>query len=666
MDLFVEGALNPLAFDPALWQGTHQMSDVLLAAAHTQSARIESTHFLMVLPRIPRSATASTLQRLGVTPEQWESGLAACAVSDRAAMPPGHLTADSLDASATAMLADAAERCRHSDGPQINEMGLLLGGLQNVTPAVEALFKSAGIDLAGWRNEIESQLRPIQPIDVFESQPAGALRWEAFSARARRILTLVKSEAESLGYAVADSRHLLLALLAQGSGPGGATHYAIHQQNILPRRIQEAVMLSLRGRARAQRVQIPLDREHLQAALRRILVLAGELAARDRAQTVAEPHLLRAFLEVETAARRILEDERLSLDGMRDTACRSDTIEEPAEPEPAGGELTIADIDTVRKRLLARLVGQDEAIQQVLPYIERMRFGFSLPGRPVGVFLFCGPSGVGKTELAKELARAVFGSEESLTFLEMGQFNARESMNIFVGAPPGYVGYGEGKLTNGLRDKPHSVVLFDEVEKAHPLVLDALLRFLDEGRIDDPAGPVRDGSRCVVVLTSNLGSKALADFWRQIATDPNWRTPIRRKMRAVFEERQFRAEFLNRVDELVFFRPLSEADYSEISRRVLAASLQRLRDERQIEIELDGVCEAIGRYCASVDEGARAAQRLAMSVVVTPVINHVLRNRLTPPVRLRVQAIRPTDDSDCEPYGVVGSPDTTTAGEARK
>jgi len=255
--------------------------------------------------------------------------------------------------------------------------------------------------------------------------------------------------------------------------------------------------------------------------------------------------------------------------------------------------------------------------------------------------------------MAKELAEAVFGSQENLIFLEMGQFNARESINIFVGAPPGYVGYGEGKLTNGLRDKPRSVVLFDEVEKAHSLVLDALLRFLDEGKIDDPAGSVRDGSQCIVVLTSNVGAEELAKIWPEIEEDPDWRSVARQRLRELFKKNQFRVEFLNRVDEIVFFRALGVSDYAEIARRAVARDVERLKAERGIEVRLDGVCEAIGGYCMRISEGARAAKRLALSVVTTPVIDFVVRRGLAPPVKVRVQAKRASGDAGSEPYGVV-------------
>jgi ATP-dependent Clp protease ATP-binding subunit ClpC len=286
--------------------------------------------------------------------------------------------------------------------------------------------------------------------------------------------------------------------------------------------------------------------------------------------------------------------------------------------------------------------------------VELMRFGFSDPGRPIGVFLFCGQSGSGKTEMAKELARAVYGSEENLIFLEMGQFNSAESMNIFVGAPPGYIGYGQGKLTNGLRDKPRAVVLFDEVEKANPKVLDALLRFLDEGKIDDPAGPVRDGSQCIVILTSNVGAAELGAMAKSLVGKPNRRTELRRALRKEFQKHKFRVEFLNRNDEVVLFRSLEKDDYVEIARRYLHKVVKRLKQERQLDVDPDpGVAQAIGTYCASIEEGARAVKRLTQRMVVVPVARFALNHRCQPGCRLRVTALHAVHDQTCEPEGDV-------------
>jgi ATP-dependent Clp protease ATP-binding subunit ClpC len=428
----------------------------------------------------------------------------------------------------------------------------------------------------------------------------------------------------------------------------GVTQYGLFHQGIAPRRLQEALTMSLRVGGRKTRGSAPLDQAHLQPLLKGMLEMAGQLAGRDHREQISEPHLLRAFLASDSAARAILQDEKVDIAGLRQIAERWDA------PEDESDDDSIADIATVRDRLKNRLVGQDEAIEQILPYVQLMRVGFTTPGKPVGTFLFCGQSGSGKTEMAKELARAIYGSEENLVFLEMGQFNSPESMNIFVGAPPGYVGYGEGKLTNGLRDKPRSVVLFDEVEKAHPKVWDALLRFLDEGKIDDPAGPVRDGTQCILILTSNVGAKELSRLRLQLENDPKRDAKIRAALRDAFEKEHFRVEFLNRIGELILFRTLIEEDYSNIAKRVLQRDLARLAKETQIHVtDYQGVPEAIGRYCAAIGEGARHAQRLTLKIAITPAINYMVRNSLSPPVWLKVAAVSSEEDREAEPTGRV-------------
>jgi ATP-dependent Clp protease ATP-binding subunit ClpC len=648
MDIFVGDRLNTQAFDADVRQATHDLSDLLLIAAQSQSVVIESTHFLIAAAKVPGGVTQKSLAQLGLSVEQWETGLADCVSKKPGTPPPAHLTEDSLAESATNILEAAKRWCASVGLTRINETVLLLSALEQVTPAVRELCESADIDLADWRAKLEQLIKPVEAVPVFKNDDKGLLLPDSFTPGARKVLDLLKSEAEALGYKVVDLRHLLLALLEHENG---VTQYGIYYQGAVPRKVQQAVMLSLRSKASRTRSQIELGPEHLQSSLRNVLLNAGELAGGDHAERIGEPHLLRAFLATESAARRILEGERINLVNLRNLAENYDPADGEGEEEE---DASIADIKTVRERLGKRLVGQDNAIERILPYIQRMRFGFTTPGRPVGVFLFCGQSGSGKTEMAKGLARAVYGSEENLIFLEMGQFNSPESMNIFVGAPPGYIGYGEGKLTNGLRDKPCAVVLFDEVEKAHAKVLDALLRFLDEGRIDDPAGPVRDGSQCIVILTSNVGAEELSQLWSKIKDNPNWRTELRKKLRDEFKNNNFRAEFLNRVDELILFRTLNAYDYAEIADRLLKRDLERLNRERQIEVTADpSVAQQIGAYCAEISEGARAAQRLTQSAVITPVIDFVLRNSCTPPVRLKVRAERSTVDPDCEPTGAV-------------
>ena len=645
MNLFVNGKLNPQVFEMNVRQATRDLSALLLHATETQSAAIESTHFLIALAKVAGGATQKTLPRLGLNAEQWTSGLMNCAVVAPGSLPPAHLTESSLHDSARALLQSAENLCARYNLPRISEPILLFCGLQHATPKVRTLFQVVDVDLAQIAQKIENDyIRPPAIIDVFKDN--GTLALELFQAGAKKALTLMQREAESLGFRMIDPRHLLLALLERENS---VTQYGIFHQGLVPRKIQEAVMHSLRGRSKSVRSALPLNRDHLQPILQHILKVAGELAGRDHVSRIAEPHLLRAFLAVESVARNLLQDEKVNISSLVAIAEAADLSQEEEEDDDV-----MADIQTVKARLQKRLVGQDDAIDRILPYVQRMRFGFTTPGRPVGVFLFCGQSGSGKTEMAKELARAVYGSEENLIFLEMGQFNAPESMNIFVGAPPGYVGYGEGKLTNGLRDKPRAVVLFDEVEKAHAKVLDALLRFLDEGKIDDPAGPVRDGGQCIVILTSNLGADALSQLWKQVENNINWRNIVREKLREEFKRNQFRPEFLNRVDELILFRTLTPPDYAEIARRLLERDLERLRKDREIDVAADAsVARAIGEYCGSIYEGARAAQRLTQSVVITPVIDFILRQSLAPPLRLKVHAVRPGNEAGIDPVGVV-------------
>jgi len=650
MEIFAGEQLNLQAFDGVLRQALDDFNEVLVAAAESGSPAIESTHFLVALSHMSGGVLSSELPRFGLTAASWRKGLLTHAASDPSAPPLDGVRPATLDDSGRQMFDRMAECCREHGCDRIGDRVLLLCALRSLPEKPRSLLNAAGIDLAKWCSDLEESLKPPpEPVAVFADDAERSVDMLVFLPSARKALSLMQTEAESLGCAVIDTRHLLLGMLALDAS---SLQYGLHQQGVAPKQVLEATMLSLQSKNRATRIQTPLDESHLQSLLRRILALSGEIAARDHVEKIAEPHLLLAFLKIESIARKILEDEKVDIDRLVEVAKRRDIAEEEESQEQADA-LTIADIDTVRGRLKQRLVGQDDSIERILPYVQRMRFGFSVAERPEGVFLFCGPSGTGKTEMAKELARAVFGTEENLIFLEMGQFNSAESMNIFVGAPPGYVGYGEGKLTNGLRDKPRAVVLFDEVEKAHPRVLDALLRFLDEGRIDDPGGPVRDGSQCIVILTSNVGSEELAALWKQVQTNPNWRTIVRKRLRTLFKEHNFRVEFLNRVDELVLFRRLEGDDYAKISERFLDRYLARLSRERQIEVVVESVHEKIGAYCADADEGARAALRLALSVVVTPVIDFVVREGCQPPVKLLVRGERADEDPESEPYGVV-------------
>ena len=211
MNYFTNGNLDPQMFDTAVRQATHDFSDVLAAAARTQSAKIETTHFLIALARVPGGSTQKHLERLGLTVEQWDSGLAGCAAHD-GGLPPTHLTENCCGSTATGMLAAAESYRARYEQPRISETVLLLSALENLTPAVTGLFKDAEVDGDHWRERLRTALKPIQKIEPFESNDTQAL--SCFSPGAKKAIRLMRTEAESLGYEKTDPRHLLLGLLA--------------------------------------------------------------------------------------------------------------------------------------------------------------------------------------------------------------------------------------------------------------------------------------------------------------------------------------------------------------------------------------------------------------------------------------------------------------------
>ena len=232
--------------------------------------------------------------------------------------------------------------------------------------------------------------------------------------------------------------------------------------------------------------------------------------------------------------------------------------------------------------LHARVVGQTEAVQAVADAILRSRAGIADPNRPIGSFLFLGPTGVGKTELAKTLARALFDDEKNMVRIDMSEYMEKYSVSRLIGAPPGYVGYDEGgQLTEAVRRKPYSVILFDEVEKAHPDVFNVLLQVLDDGRITDGQGRTVDFKNTVIILTSNLGSATILEgieYDGEISEEA--KAEVHRLLKA-----SFRPEFLNRLDEIVFFKPLTKQEISSIV-RLLSADLVKRLAEKQLTLTL--------------------------------------------------------------------------------
>jgi ATP-dependent Clp protease ATP-binding subunit ClpB len=253
-----------------------------------------------------------------------------------------------------------------------------------------------------------------------------------------------------------------------------------------------------------------------------------------------------------------------------------------------------------------RVVGQDEAVQLVADAVIRARAGIKDPRRPIGSFIFLGPTGVGKTELARTLAEALFDSEDNMVRIDMSEYMEKHTVSRLIGAPPGYVGYEEGgQLTEAVRRKPYSVILFDEIEKAHHDVFNVLLQILDDGRVTDAQGRTVDFKNTVIILTSNIGSQHLLEG---VSPEGEIREAAGKAVMAELRH-HFRPEFLNRVDDIVLFKPLSREEIKRII-HLLAADLRKRLADRRIGFEItDAACDLIARDAYDPVYGARPLKR---------------------------------------------------------
>ena len=268
-----------------------------------------------------------------------------------------------------------------------------------------------------------------------------------------------------------------------------------------------------------------------------------------------------------------------------------------------------------------RVIGQDEAVQKVADAILRSRAGIQDPNRPIGSFMFLGPTGVGKTELAKALAEALFDDEKAMVRIDMSEYMEKYSVSRLIGAPPGYVGYDEGgQLTEAVRRKPYAVVLFDEVEKAHPDVFNVLLQVLDDGRITDSQGRTVDFKNTIIILTSNLGS----DIILEGITDNGEISEEARSMVDQLLKRSFRPEFLNRLDEIIYYKPLTKANIYGIV-DLLVKDLRKRMEARQLDLTLtDAAKDYMIDTAFDPQYGARPLKRFIQSNIETLVARKII------------------------------------------
>jgi ATP-dependent Clp protease ATP-binding subunit ClpB len=287
----------------------------------------------------------------------------------------------------------------------------------------------------------------------------------------------------------------------------------------------------------------------------------------------------------------------------------------------------------MEETLRASVVGQAEAVSAVANAIRRARAGLSDPNKPSGSFLFLGPTGVGKTELTKALASFLFDTDEAMVRIDMSEFMEKHSVARLIGAPPGYVGYEEGGyLTEAVRRKPYSVILMDEVEKAHPDVFNILLQVLDDGRLTDGQGRTVDFRNTVIVMTSNLGSQVI----REMAGNSDYDTMKASVMEVV--SGHFRPEFINRIDETIVFHPLDKANI----RRIVDIQLQRLRERlatRDLTLEIsDAAMDMLGDIGFDPVYGARPLKRAIAQHLENALATRILQGSYLPGASIRVDA----------------------------
>ncbi len=291
-------------------------------------------------------------------------------------------------------------------------------------------------------------------------------------------------------------------------------------------------------------------------------------------------------------------------------------------------------VEGERKKLLRladnlhqRVIGQDAAVTAVSDAVIRSRAGLQDPSRPLGSFLFLGPTGVGKTELAKALAEDLFDSENHMVRIDMSEYMEKESVSRLVGAAPGYVGYEEGgQLTEAVRRNPYTIVLFDEIEKAHPDVFNILLQVLDDGRLTDSQGRTIDFKNTILIMTSNLGSDILL-----AGTDDNGDISDQAKQRVnQLLKTSFKPEFLNRIDDVIMFTPLSRADIKMIVQKLIDQLSERTKAQDITLSIADDAKEWIAKNGYEPQYGARPLQRYVTNVVETPLAKMIVADQVKP------------------------------------
>ena len=522
--------------------------------------------------------------------------------------------------------------------PSLEESTLILRGLKERYELHHGVAITDGAVVASARladRYIADRCLPDSAIDLID-EAAAQLRMEVTS-KPRLV-----EEAES------DLRRVELALLSAERAPEGE-RVALQQQ----RQQVSDTLQQLQQRWSAEREQLAELRQLLadDEALRLQIAEAerdGDLeeAARLQYDQLHGVQQRRAELEEQLQASQqsgqSLLREQVEEGDIADVVARWTGI--PVQRLMAGERQKLLEL---KQRLAERVIGQREAVAAVAAAIRRARAGMKDPRRPVGSFLFLGPTGVGKTELAKALAASLFDEEEALVRLDMSEFMERNAVARLLGAPPGYVGYEEGgQLTEAVRRRPYAVLLLDEVEKAHPDVFNILLQVLDDGRLTDSQGRTVDFRHTVVVMTSNLASRAILDSARGDGDPAALAEQVDRALAS-----QFRPEFLNRIDEVIRFQPLGGEELQRIVQLQLAELGLLLREQGLALRVDDAVAVWLGQQGYEPEYGARPLRRLLRRQIENPLATQLLEERFLGAAAVQVSLAATGDQLLFTPIG---------------
>ncbi len=392
---------------------------------------------------------------------------------------------------------------------------------------------------------------------------------------------------------------------------------------------QEKETIQAIRKIREELEQVRLEIEHAQRA--------GEYAKASELQYGRLPELERQIREQEQRLADLQKDHRMLKEEVDEEDIAEVVSRWTGVPVSRLMEGEIQKLLKMEERLHNRVVGQEEAITAVANAIRRARAGLQDPNRPLGSFIFLGPTGVGKTELARALAEFLFDDEHAMIRIDMSEYQEKHTVSRLIGAPPGYVGYEEsGQLTEAVRRRPYSVVLFDEIEKAHPEVLNVMLQLLDDGRLTDGKGRTVDFKNTVVIMTSNVGSHFIAERVGSGATelDEGTRRQVTETLRA-----HFRPEFLNRVDEIIIFHALSREEMRQIIDIQLRGLMKRLED-RKIRVELTGRAKDL-LIAEGYDPtyGARPLKRTIQRRILDPLAMRVLQGEFHEGENIRIDVV---------------------------